>query len=101
MKQKIVCKNVTRSIRTGIKTKPYKVTRRICNDKYREMYHFNVKGYFRNDDKSCYENHRGIDMPYTSKFTKKRCGWYLNDKEKLSNDFRFINKENNIVWRQN
>ena len=100
MKQKIVCKNVTRNIRTGRKTSK-KVTRRICNDKYREMYHFNVKGYFRDDDKSCYENHRGINMPYTSKFTKKRCGWYLNDKEKLSNDFRFINKENNIVWRQN
>jgi len=101
MKQKTVCKNVTRAIRTGSKTSK-KVTRRICNDKYRHMYQFNVKGYFRDDKKRCYENHRGIDMPpYRSKFTKKNCGWYLNDKEKLSNDFRFINKENNIVWRQN
>jgi len=98
MKQKTVCKNVTRNIRTGKTSK--KVTR-ICNDKYREMYQFNVKGYFRDDNKSCYENHRGINMPYTPRFTKKNCGWYLNDKEKLSDDFRFINKENNIVWREN
>ena len=99
MKQKIVCRNVTRSIRKG-KSKPV-VTRRVCNDKYKQMYHFKVNGYFRDDEKSCYENHRGIDMPYTPKFTKKNCGWYLNDKQKLSDDFRFINKENNIVWRQN
>jgi len=99
MKQKTVCKNVTRNIRTGSKTKPYKkVTSRVCNDKYRRMYQFNVNGYFRDDKKSCYENHRGIDMPY---YRSKNCGWYLNDKEKLSDDYRFINKENNIVWRQN
>lgn len=95
MKQKIVCRNVTRSIRTG-KSKPVKVTRRVCNDKYKHKYTFKVNGYFRDDKKSCYENHRGIDIPYT-----KKCGWYLNDKQKLSDDFRFINKENNIVWRQN
>ena len=100
MKQKIVCRNVTRSIRKG-KSKPVKDTRRVCNDKYKQMYHFKVNGYFRDDEKSCYENHRGIDMPYTPTFTKKNCGWYLNDKQKLSDDFRFINKENNIVWRQN
>ena len=95
MKQKTVCRNVTMSIRTG-KSKPVKVTRRVCNDKYKHKYTFKVNGYFRDDKKACYANRGGIDAvipPY-------KCGWYLNDKQKLSDDFRFINKENSIVWRQ-
>lgn len=89
MKQKIVCKNVTRRRRQ-------KVTR-ICKDKYRHMYNFKVKGYFRDDEKACYKDGKGIDHATS----RRKCGWYLNDKEKLSNDFKFINKENDIVWRQN
>jgi hypothetical protein len=97
MKQKTVCKNVTRNIRTGRKTKPYKkVTRRICNDKYKHMYTFKVNGYFRDDEKACYENMHGTDI--VSK--PHNCGWYLNDKDKLSSDYRFVKKENNLVWRQ-
>jgi hypothetical protein len=97
MKQKVVCKKVIRSIRTGKRSKPYKkVTRRICNDKYKYKYTFKVHGFFRDDDKACYENMHGTDIVGNP----NKCGWYLNDKDKLSDHFRFINKENNIVWRK-
>ncbi len=64
---------------------------------YKHKYTFKINGYFRDDKKACFANRGGIDAvirPY-------KCGWYLNDKHKLSDDFNFINKENNIVWRQN
>jgi hypothetical protein len=96
LKQKIICKNVTRNIRTGHKSKPFKkVTRRVCRKKYKHIENITNKIYYRDDDKYCYENHKGVNIP----FREKNCGWYLNDKKKVSNDYHFLNPEE-YVWRQ-
>lgn len=96
MKQKIVCTNVKKSIRTGRKYKPWEtVTRRYCREKYRKMETLPTKRYFRDDQKRCFENHKGVDIH----FTKKRCGWYLNDRKKVSSDFQFLTPQE-YVWRQ-
>jgi hypothetical protein len=31
--------------------------------------------------------------------SKGQCGWYLNDKKKVSNDYHFLKPEE-YVWRQ-
>jgi len=95
LKQRIVCKNVTRSIRTG-KSKPFKkVTRRVCRKKYKYMQPLKHHLYWRDDDKACYENMHGTDV----NTSKGQCGWYLNDKKKVSNDYHFLKPEE-YVWRQ-
>jgi hypothetical protein len=66
MKQKIVCTTIKKSIRTGRKYKPWKtVTRRYCREKYRKMETLPTKRYFRDDQKRCFENHKGVDIHYT------------------------------------
>jgi len=97
LKQKTVCKNVTRAIRTGSKTKPYKkVTRRICRNKYKYMNTVKHRLYWRDDNKACYENMHGTDVNTSS----KGCGWYLNDKKKVSDNYHDLKYPLEFVWRQ-
>lgn len=90
MKQKVVCK-VTRSIRNGRKH----VTR-VCRNKYKYMNTVKHRLYWRDDDKACYENMHGTDVNTSS----KGCGWYLNDKKKVSDNYHDLKKPLEFVWRQ-
>ena len=85
MKQKLICKKIR--------------SKKICRNKYKEMYTIKHKLYYR-DDKPCYENMHGINVPKSPNYSKKNCGWYLNDKTKVSNDFNYLKPEN-YVWRKN
>lgn len=98
LKQRIVCKNVTRNIRTGHKSKPFKkVTRRVCRKKYRHMQNIKHHLYWRDDDKACYENMHGTDVNTSS---KGQCGWYLNDRKKVSDTYSDFMYPLELVWRQ-
>ena len=94
--QKIVCRNVKRGVR--INRKYRQVTRRICRNKYRPMKPVKHHLYWRDDEKACYENMHGTDVN-TSR--KGECGWYVNDRKKISDTFDDIVKPLEIVWRKN
>jgi hypothetical protein len=96
LKQKIICKNVTRNIRTG-KSKPFKKVTRVCRKKYKFMQPLKHRLYWRDDDKYCYENMHGTDVNTSS---KGQCGWYLNDRKKVSDTFSDFMYPLEYVWRQ-
>lgn len=88
---KIVCRNVKRG-------KYRQVTRRVCRNKYKHMMPLKHRLYWRDDEKACYENMHGTDVN-TSR--KGECGWYVNDRKKISATFDDIVKPLEIVWRKN
>ena len=96
LKQRIICKNIKRNIRTGHKSKPFKsVTRRVCRNKYKDMTTVKHRLYWRDDDKACYENMHGSDVHSSGK-----CAWYLNDRKKVSDTFDDLMFPLEFVWRQ-
>ena len=89
LKKRIICKNVTNR-------KPFKGTR-VCRNKYKYMNTVKHRLYWRDDEKACFENMHGTDVNTSS---KGQCGWSLNDKKKVSDNFRDLKYPLEFVWRQ-